>query len=376
MFTLIVLAALAQPPAAEVSPAVGLPPVQGLASIDAKGKLTLWRVTPGCFGMAIQEVPLAPSEKRDKDEAAATAKVTNVMLTIVEVPSKNVEAYTVDGKKVAVDKLAELLAKERAVLFSVDGKKVDPFHLQLYKEGTIVLVPPANVWGMEFGQGGILAIPADATPPPPEIKPPPGGDRLPPLRIPLPGDKGEIRPKPPSPFFNSLALVSAPASADGEKKDDKADAPSPSSVAGILAVRDKLPRGSAPVVAEVEMKDGMIEVGRQVMRLVPRAEEVAVPTADGRVQKVVRTTTVQVVQIEKQAVEAKTLKAFTVTKDGKLEALDAEKLPDRLKKPTTVLLGDSADLDSHHLELIKPGTIYLSIPPQPPVPLPESRKPQ
>src|SRR5260370_6333895 len=219
---------------------------------------------------------------------------------------------------------------------------------------------------MEVGQGGIFAIPAAATPPPPEVKPPPGGDRPPPLGKPLPADKGELRPKPPSAFFTASAPVSAPAAADGEKKDDKADAPSPSSVAGILAVRDKLPRGSAPVVAEVEMKDGMIEVGRQVMRLVPRAEEVAVPTADGRVQKVVRTTTVQVVQIEKQAVEAKTLKAFTVTKDGKLEALDAAKLPDLLKKPTTVLIGDSADLDPRHLALITPGTIYLSIPPNRP----------
>jgi hypothetical protein len=73
MFTLIVLATLAQPPAADNAPSVGMPPVQGLASIDPKGNLTLWRITPSCYGMLGQTVDAPPGEKKDKDDAPAKA---------------------------------------------------------------------------------------------------------------------------------------------------------------------------------------------------------------------------------------------------------------------------------------------------------------
>ena len=39
-------------------------------------------------------------------------------------------------------------------LIALDGKKVDPFHLQLYKEGTIVLVPPPNTLNLSHGGYG------------------------------------------------------------------------------------------------------------------------------------------------------------------------------------------------------------------------------
>jgi hypothetical protein len=75
-------------------------------------------------------------------------------LTIVELPAHVVQACTVDGKTIEAAKLGELLAKERAVLIALDGKRVDPFHLELYKEGTIVLVTPANLWNRGSGMLG------------------------------------------------------------------------------------------------------------------------------------------------------------------------------------------------------------------------------
>ena len=74
-----------------------------------------------------------------------------MQLTVVEMPAKNVAAYTADGKPIPAPKLAELLAKDRTVLVAMDGKKVDPFQLQLYKEDTIILVPPANLEGLQYG---------------------------------------------------------------------------------------------------------------------------------------------------------------------------------------------------------------------------------
>ena len=34
-----------------------------------------------------------------------------------------------------------------------------------------------------------------------------------------------------------------------------------------------------------------------------------------------------------------------------------------LKKPLVVLTGDSAEVDRRHLEMVKPGTLYLVLPP-------------
>jgi hypothetical protein len=157
--------------------------------------------------------------------------------------------------------------------------------------------------------------------------------------------------------------AAAPTIAFGDDKKD--DAPAPGSIADVLRLRDKLPRGTSPTVTEVAMKDGAIEISRQVIQLAPRLEEYIEKTPDGRTEKRVRQVTTQVVQIVKQTVEAKTIKSFVVTKDGKLEALDAAKLPDMLKKPTSVLIGDSTDVDARHLDLIKPGTVYLAIPSHP-----------
>jgi hypothetical protein len=161
-----------------------------------------------------------------------------------------------------------------------------------------------------------------------------------------------------------LALV-ATANAkpfDADKKDD-APADAPGSIGAILRMRDKLPRGSAPTTSEVVLKDDMLEVTRQVMYQTLVTEEV-IMEQDGKPVKAIRTVTVPRIELVKQGVAVKAIKSFVVTKEGKLEALDAEKLADAIKKPTRVLLGDSAEVDPRYLELIKPGTIYLAVPQQ------------
>ena len=157
MFTMILLAAFAQP---DVQPlpnqTAGLPPDQAVASIDSKGVLSIAKVRPVCgHGMRDHEVWLKTPEKKPGEKVSVKAKVTQMMVTVVELPSHVVEAYTVDGKLIPPAKLTELLAKERTVLVAMDGKKVDPFHLQLYKQDTIVLVAPGNLWGvMDSGPHG------------------------------------------------------------------------------------------------------------------------------------------------------------------------------------------------------------------------------
>ncbi len=169
MYTLLALTVLAQAPDPAASSAQ---PAQVLARIDARGNLTMTSVSPiepvavGCYGFP---PPLSVPGK-----AAVAVKVTRAVVITAELPAKSVTAYSVDGKAISAETLATLLAKDRTVLVALDGKKVDPFFLQLYKEGTIILVPPANT--LPFGRGGAghdapqveeIPPPADRLPPPP-----------------------------------------------------------------------------------------------------------------------------------------------------------------------------------------------------------------
>ena len=177
MYSLLVLAALAQP-APEAATPGGARPEQALAKIDGKGKLTITLVSPACPGPGGPETTVTVYEKKGTEKVAVQVKVkvASVVLTTAELPAKYVEAYTVEGTAITGDNLAEMLTKERTVLVAMDGKKVDPFHLQLYKEGTIVLVPPANTlvpgFGGYVGAYGGSVVPVSPPPPPMPLEKP------------------------------------------------------------------------------------------------------------------------------------------------------------------------------------------------------------
>ena len=67
----------------------------------------------------------------------------------------NVEVFGTDGKKVNRKEAARLLAKDRPILVSADGRPVDPLYLKVVKEGTLILV----------------LLPATATTPTPRLVP-------------------------------------------------------------------------------------------------------------------------------------------------------------------------------------------------------------
>jgi hypothetical protein len=151
--TLVLLAALAQPAPPTVPGA--LAPEPAVAVIDGEGNLRITQVSTPVYGNgpapATRVVTWTEKRGNDTVQVTAKAKITSVVLTTTEMPAKVVEAYTSDGKPIAKEKLAELLAKERTVLVATDGKKVDPFYLEVYKEGAIVLVPPANALAAGYG---------------------------------------------------------------------------------------------------------------------------------------------------------------------------------------------------------------------------------
>jgi hypothetical protein len=68
--------------------------------------------------------------------------VTTMREVTRNIAAKDIQAYTTEGKKLDPRDLANFLKKDTPVLVSADGKKVDPYYLQVIKEGTIVLVVP------------------------------------------------------------------------------------------------------------------------------------------------------------------------------------------------------------------------------------------
>jgi hypothetical protein len=177
MSSLILFAVLAQG-APEPAAAGAMPPQQVLASIDARGNLTITQVSCHCPGehMAmVMPAPVPPGGEKTPAKGKPRVKVTNLMVTMTEMPAKDVQAYTAEGREIPAEKLAEMLTKERTVLVALDGKKVDPFHLKLYKDDTIVLVPPPNTVGTGGGfspWGGGYVVPAPISGTAPAFAPP------------------------------------------------------------------------------------------------------------------------------------------------------------------------------------------------------------
>ena len=171
--------------------------------------------------------------------------------------------------------------------------------------------------------------------------------------------------------------------AGGDKKQDTSRVLNPGSIEAILRLRDKLPNSLRPTVSDVRYEGGEIVMTRQLIeilteRMLSKAQVTEFVTEQYTVKigdrLEVRTRAVPVtrwverevtvnrpvVRSVKLKVAANSIKAFTVTKEGKLESLDRAKFLGMLTKPITVLIGD-ADVDPRHLELIRPSAIYLVI---------------
>jgi hypothetical protein len=150
-------------------------------------------------------------------------------------------------------------------------------------------------------------------------------------------------------------------------------------ISDYLRIRGKLPATDPPVPTKLSLNGNTIEVEKVVFQYVAESRERAVQQ-DGKVIKVVETVTIPVARIEKRQVPAKECKFFEVNKEGKLEAVEAKKAAELLKQPKAVLTGESAEVDPRHLELVKPGTLYVALPAPKaealPVPLPPPALPR
>jgi hypothetical protein len=111
------------------------PPVQVLAGMDKDGHVVL-------VG-SVTEYKTFPRQR----EVAGKVVTENVTVPVVSyrtqlLATKDVQVFDTANKPVDAKKLPDLLKQRVPALVSADGKQVDPLHLRILKEGTLIFVVP------------------------------------------------------------------------------------------------------------------------------------------------------------------------------------------------------------------------------------------
>ena len=113
-------------------------PTQVIASMDDSGRLVLRH---NAFAYEPEQV----TTKVEGKEVKVTSYKLIVREHIQRLDPREVRAYDAHGKEVDAKDLPTLLKRETLALY-VSGDKLDPLHLRLIKEGTLIFVgPPPKV---------------------------------------------------------------------------------------------------------------------------------------------------------------------------------------------------------------------------------------
>jgi RNA polymerase sigma factor (sigma-70 family) len=113
---------------------MGAPLTQVRVRLDKNGKLVVkTAIRGGGFIAAMRPAP--------DDSAPAAPDVTTIQIQRYDLA--DVRVVDVTGKKIDESELAKLLKKETVAMASLHGEPVDPLHLRVLKEGTLVFALPA-----------------------------------------------------------------------------------------------------------------------------------------------------------------------------------------------------------------------------------------
>jgi RNA polymerase sigma factor (sigma-70 family) len=112
------------PPAAAIALPTTPPPVQVVAVMSREGHVAITREF---------KVPRQRDQARIDQVSTTSSK---------EFKAADIQVYDTKGERIAGENLAKRLGSPVLALGSSDGKKVDPLHLRLVKEGTLIFVFP------------------------------------------------------------------------------------------------------------------------------------------------------------------------------------------------------------------------------------------
>jgi hypothetical protein len=114
------------------------PPQVAVAGVDDRGG----------FIVAVPAYYYEPRTRRVRNADGEEQNVTRYELVVEaqerRYPAADVEVYDTEGRRLTRKDAAGRLSKRKAVLVSADGREVDPFYLQVAREGTLVLVVKAD----------------------------------------------------------------------------------------------------------------------------------------------------------------------------------------------------------------------------------------
>jgi RNA polymerase sigma factor (sigma-70 family) len=134
----------------------GPAPVQVLAVVMPDGRLIIRREQPTYY------VPQTVRTESGQRVTSYTAITTTVEQRY---DLQWVRVFDTRGKEVARDRLPQMLRTETLVLASANGRPVDPLHLRLLKEDTLIVVLPAP----QASAAGVPVHPAPALVSPPMV---------------------------------------------------------------------------------------------------------------------------------------------------------------------------------------------------------------
>ena len=141
----------------------GPPPMQVLVSLEKSGKLIVKTATVIGFGIA----PLPPANNPGALPAPGAGGGFGGVGLVKPIGAhtydlNDVQVLDTTGKKVDRKDLVKLLKEETVAMASFGGREIDPLHLRVLKEGTLVFILPSPKAGVL--PGGSRPVPGGPVP--------------------------------------------------------------------------------------------------------------------------------------------------------------------------------------------------------------------
>jgi hypothetical protein len=145
----------------------GPAPRQALVKLGKDGRLTVWWRT------AVYYLPRTAVTQAGQ---SVTSYVQESHVIADTYDCEDVRVQDAKGREVSTKELRQRLKGETLVLVATDGRPVDPLHLRLTRDDTLVLILPTLVQAPATPVLPAAVVPpAQAVPPAPAVAPPPPG---------------------------------------------------------------------------------------------------------------------------------------------------------------------------------------------------------
>jgi hypothetical protein len=118
----------------------GPQPLASIARMSGKDELLIWQMDWVPVNQEVQKNIIKDGVTRTVTENVTVYQQVYRMLSVT---SRGMQGYDTKGKKIDAETVRRRLKKDTSVLISTNGQPVDRFYLNLFREGTLILVVPS-----------------------------------------------------------------------------------------------------------------------------------------------------------------------------------------------------------------------------------------